>query len=347
MNGVNGHDGHSASVDVNDQVLHALEVIHNPKSVNSLRQTASEFLERIKYDKDAPYRGFLLASTKSQSPVARHFGLGLLGHVIRHCWIDYTVEERATLQSWILELAQSVTDDDALYIRNKTAELWVETAKRSWVLEWMNMDELLVRLWEGSMTQKMLVLTILETLSEDIFGQEDTAAALRGTELNRACVDIFTPAIVLSEHFPSRETSASVRYGEDGWLSRVGNLLDWCISDAKINETQQSCAVKCLATLRSVIGWVIPKALVATCTLRRICTCLASSDLSVQLVGFNFKELKLEQKLKTHPSRLLLISYTLSIAALDSLTMISGIWFGLCSAQISSIYSEGSTNGRL
>ena len=290
VGGMNGHDNPDPAPDVNDQILQALEVIHNPRSTHNLRQTASQYLEDIKLDKEAPYRGFVFASTTSQPPVVRHYGLGLLGYAIRHCWIDYTDDQRTALRNWVLDLAQGVADSDPLYIRNKIAELWVETAKRSWVVEWMDMDELLSRLWDGSVSQKLLVLTILDTLSEDIFGHEDTAAALRGTELSRACVDIFTPAVVLTENFPSRETSVNVRYGEDGWLARIGNLLDWCIGDAKVDGKRQACAVKSLSTLKSVVGWVVPKALVATNSLQRICRCLASSDISVQLVRFNSKE---------------------------------------------------------
>jgi exportin-5 len=285
VGGMNGHDNSSEAPDGNAQVLQALEIIHDPRSTNSLRQTASQYLDEVKSDKEAPYRGFILASTRSQAPVVQHYGLGLLGHAIRHRWADYTVDQRTALRDWVLELAQSVVDTDPLYIRNKVAELWVETAKRSWILEWMNMDEFLVRLWDGSVTQKLLVLSILETLSEDIFGHEDTVAALRGTELNRACVDIFTPAMVLVEQFPSRETSINVRYGEDGWLSRIGNMLDWSIGDGKINDMQRDCAVKGLSTLRSAVSWVIPKAIVSTNSLQRICGCLAASDMSVQLVG--------------------------------------------------------------
>lgn len=290
MNGVGGMNGHGsadARPDENDQVLRALEVVHNPKSNNDLRQTASEYLERIKTDKEAPYCGFILAQGRSQPPVVRHFGLGLLSYTIRYRWLDHTDNELTALRGWVLELAQSVTASDPLYVRNKIAELWVEMAKRSWLVEWINMDELLFRLWDGSITQRVLVLTILETLSEDIFGREDTAAALRGTELSRACVDIFTPALVLSESFPSRETSVDVRYGEDGWLARVGNLMDLCVDDARIG---QACAVKGLFTLKSVASWVVPKALVATKSLERICRCLSSRDTAVQLVCINSKE---------------------------------------------------------
>ena len=286
---MNGHDNSDAAPDVNDQILQALEVIHSPKSTNSLRQAASQFLDEVKLDKEAPYRGFIFASTRSQPPVVRHYGLGLLGYAIRHSWVDYTDDQRTALRDWVLELAQCVTDSDPLYISNKIADLWVETAKRSWVVEWMDMDELLSRLWDASVTQKLLVLTILETLSEDIFGHEDIAAALRSTELSRACVDIFTPSVVLTDKFPSRETSVNVRYGEDGWLARIGNLLDWCINNAKIDEVQKACAVKSLSTLKSVVIWVVPKALVATNSLQRICRCLASSDISVQMVRLNSK----------------------------------------------------------
>lgn len=281
----NNHHEHDSSTDVDVQILRALEIIHEPRSANALRQNASQYLEEVKSDKEAPYHGFVFASSKSQPAVARHFGLSLLDYAVRHRWADYTIDQRSAVRDWVLELAQGIADDDPSYIRNKIAELWVEIAKRSWVLDWMNMDELLVRLWESSGVHKLLVLTILETLSEDIFGHEDTTAGLRGTDLNRACVDIFTPAIVLAEQFPSRETSVNVRYGEEGWLARIGTLLDWCTSDGQINETNRAYATRGLSTFKSAISWVIPKALVSTRAVQRVCACLSTSNLSIQMVS--------------------------------------------------------------
>ena len=271
--------------DVDAQILPALQVIHDPRSPNLLRQKASQYLEDIKLGKEAPYHGFGLASAKTKPAAVRHFGLSLLDHAIRHRWADYTLDQRTALREWVIALSESAATDDPLYLRNKIAEVWVEVAKRSWVLEWMDMDELLVRLWDGSVVQKMLVLTILETLSEDIFGHEDAAAGLRGTDLNRAFVDIFTPATVLAEQFPSRETSINVRYGQEGWLSRIGDLADWCTAEAQIDEPQRACVVQCLSTLKSAISWIIPRALVNTRSIRRICACLAAANLSVQLVS--------------------------------------------------------------
>lgn len=281
---VKGHSTPRAS-GPETQIPHALEIIHNPRSSNALRQEASLYLEDIKSDNEAPYHGFALASEKSQPAIVRHYGLSLLEHAIRHRWIDYTPEQSALLRGWILNLAQSVADDEPLYLRNKIGQLWVEVAKRSWALEWLDMDQLLVQLWEGFAAQKELVLVVLETLSEDIFGHEDTAAGLRGTELNKACVEIFTPARVLNKHFPSREISINVRYGEEGWLSRMSDLLEWYTTKGEESERLQACVVATLSTLRSVMVWAIPRALAVTECVPRICACLASSNLAVQLVS--------------------------------------------------------------
>ena len=284
-NGVYDHGADTASADIDSQILQALEVIHDPRSSNSIRQKASEYLEQIRSGQEAPYHGFALASAKSQPAIIRHYGLSLLEYAICYRWTDYTIEQSTALRNWVLHLSQHVIHEDPLFIRNKIAQLWVETAKRSWVLDWMNMDELLVEMWSDSVVKKELVLTILETLSDDTFGHEDTAASLRGTDLNKACVEIFTPAAVLIEHFPTRETNINVRYGEEGWLSRIGNVLDWCSNSKHDEEQRQICAVKAMSTLKSVIGWTIPRALVTSRCVERICECLAVSNLSIQLVS--------------------------------------------------------------
>ncbi|KAL9005035.1 MAG: hypothetical protein Q9188_002184 [Gyalolechia gomerana] len=236
----------------NDQIRRALDVIHDARSANSLRQEASQYLEKIKSDEEAPYYGFKLGADKSQAAIVRHYGLSLLEHAVRHRWADYSAEQSTLVRGWELDLAQNATDSDPFFLRTKIATIWVEIAKRSWALDWMDMDECLVRLWEGSLASKELVLTILETLSEDVFGHEDATAGLRGTDLNRACVDIFTPMSVLLEHFPSRETSVNVRYGEEGWLFRMAELLNWCNTGG---QAEKACAAKLLVTLRSVISW--------------------------------------------------------------------------------------------
>lgn len=267
------------------RIIQALNIIHNPKSPNHLRREASKYLEEVKGDGDSPYNGFSLALDRTQPAIVRHFGLSLLESAIRHRWSQYTTEQGTTLRGWVVNLAQDVVEGDPLFLSNKIAEIWGEIAKRSWALDWMDMDELLVRLWNGPVIRKALVLTILETLSEDIFGREDTTAGLRGTELNRACVDIFTPASVLLEHFPNRETSINVRYGDEGWLSRIGDFLNWCIQNDQIAKAQQNNAIKALSAYKSAISWIIAGALVTSHAFDRICSCVAVTAIPIQLVS--------------------------------------------------------------
>ena len=290
-----GHQGNDESSHTNAQIIHALEVIHDPRSPNTLRQNASNYLEEVKNNDQAPCHGFSLASNRSQPAIVRHYALSLLENAVRHRWPYYTTEQAAALRDWVVSLAQEVIEEDPLYLRNKVAEVWVEIAKRSWALDWMDMDELLVRLWNGPVARKALVLTVLETLSEDTFGREDATAGLRGSDLNRACVDIFTPASVLLEHFPGRETSVNVRYGEEGWLSRIGNFLDWCIQDDQVAKAQQTYAITALSTLKSAISWIIPGALTTSHTFDRICSCVAVPAISVQLVSVSMYKSALKE----------------------------------------------------
>ena len=285
MNGsLFANDENSESNTSNTNVPRALDVVHNPRSSAEHRQSASKYLEDFQSQDEAPYHGYLLAFDNGQPATVRHFGLSLLGNAVRHRWETYSPEQRSALRDWVSSLAQGVGEEDPVYLSNKVAQAWVEIAKRSWGLDWMDMDELLVRLWNGTAARRVLVLTILETLSEDIFGGEDATTGLRVTDLNRACVDIFTPARVLMDHFPTRETSINVRYGEEGWISRITEFLDWCLREEQTAKQQQAYTILALSTLKSTVSWVVPGALVAVQLLERLRRCLAIPIVPIQLV---------------------------------------------------------------
>ncbi|KAK2626294.1 hypothetical protein QTJ16_004556 [Diplocarpon rosae] len=270
------------------QIHEALDIVHGPYSSNDSRREASIFLDNIKSNAEAPYHGFTLASDRSQQPVVRHYALSLLEHAIKHKWQEYSESQGTVLREWILQLSQDVSREDPLYLRNKIAQLWVEIAKRSWAAEWLNMDELLVRLWEvpGSVVHKEFVLLVLETLSEEIFNGEDTVAVLREGALSKACVEIFTPATVLTEVFPNRQPGIPVRYGEEGWLLRIGELLNQCLeSDLGGTSQYQTCAVKTLAVYKSVMPWAIPKAVSSASCVLHMSRSLATPSVAVQLAS--------------------------------------------------------------
>ncbi|KAI9735950.1 MAG: hypothetical protein M1834_001416 [Cirrosporium novae-zelandiae] len=286
---MNGSAGGIPSPPVNgstsslSSITQALELVHSPRTSNENRQTASEYLETQKHQPDAPLNGFTLSCDHHQPPVVRHYGLSLIDYTIRHRWTDESRELLATLRQWMLALAQGLLAGDPSYIRNKIAQLWTEVAKRSWALDWMDMDEALVNIWDKSLVHKEFVLTVLESLSEDIFGREDTAAGLRAGDLNRACVEIFTPAAVLAELFPKRDNDINVRFETEGWLSRITVLLDQCrTQDASAVE---SVVTKALATLKSALQWCIRKAVMVTGCVVSIIRSLTSASVPVQLAA--------------------------------------------------------------
>lgn len=273
--------------DLLSQIHEALELVHNPYSSNQSRQQASSFLEEIKADDAAPYHGFTLASDKCQQPVVRHYALSLIEHAIKHKWGGYSEAQGTALRQWVLRLSENAVQEDPLYLRNKTAQLWVEIAKRSWGAEWTDMDELLVRLWElpGPVVHKEFVLFVLETLSDEVFNGEDAITVLREGTLSKACVEIFTPAVVLSEAFPNRQQSTNFRYGEEGWLVRLGELLGQCLELGVSNPQYQTCAVKILGVYKSVVPWAVPRAISSAQCVQYMCKCLAASSTPVQLVS--------------------------------------------------------------
>ena len=269
------------------RIQDALQLVYNPHSANQARQEAQAFLEGVKTVDQAPSIGFELASAPSNSPIVRHYGLSLLEDAIKHKWATYTEEQAGYLRNWVLQLAHKISRDDPQFLRNKIALLWVEVAKRCWVAEWMDMDELLTQLWyiPGPTVHKELVLYILETLSDEIFAGDDTVVVLREVVLSKACVDIFTPTAVLAEAFPNRQAGPEVRSGDEGWLNRVAGLLKDCLDgDVENDDAVRTCALRSLALLYSLMPWALPQAIFTTQCVPAMCAGLAAPHVAVQKV---------------------------------------------------------------
>lgn len=269
------------------RILSALDVVYGPSS-NQARLEAQQFLESVKPLKEGPSYGFTLASNKAQSPYARYYGLSLLEYAITHNWSEYGNEEAACLRGWVLELAKNVSrgPEDLLYIRNKIAQLWVEVAKRCWGAEWMDMDAMLVELWQlpGFTVHKELVMSVLGSLSEEIIGGDDPVVAMRENILDKAVVDIFMPSSVITADFPNREAGAPVRCGPEGWLQRAVVVLGECLASDLQNEDVRSCALKTLAVLTVILPWAFPKAVIMTNAVTYIYEGLVASHVAVQKV---------------------------------------------------------------
>lgn len=277
-------DGH-AQVDLS-QILEALQAIYAPNSSNDTRRQATAYLEQAKRHPEAPSQGYTLANDRSQPSPLRYYGLSLLEYHIRYNWEDFTEEQGTILRGYVIELARSIDENDQSFHRNKVAQLWTDVAKRTWGAEWLDMDEQLVSLWTNSLHHQAVVLNVLETLSEEVFNREDPTAGLRGSDLGRACVEIFTSVAVLQEQLPTRDKNLAVRSGDEGWLQRLCNNLGWCLEqDYQNQEIIRTCAVKTMNALRAAMPWIIPKAIAATQVTEVLCKALAVPVVELQLVS--------------------------------------------------------------
>jgi exportin-5 len=283
------HQHHSANGDSDlSQILEALQVIYANDVTNDTRREATQYLEQAKRHPEAPSHGHTLALDRSQPVALRYYGLTMLEHSIKYSWEDFTVDQGTALRGYTVDLAQNVSESEPVFIRNKIAQLWTEVAKRSWGAEWLDMDSLLVSLWTTSLHHQAVVLYVLETLSEEVFNREDATAGLRGSDLGRACVEIFTPLAVIQEQLPTREKSLDVRCGDQGWLSRLCDNLGWCLGqDYQNQEAVKANAIKTMHALKAAMPWIMPKAIAATQVIEAVCKALAVPAVEIQIVRRN------------------------------------------------------------
>lgn len=256
------------------QALHASLDPHIP---NEVRQQALHHLEQVKHQADAPQNGFTLADDWKQNDAVRYYGLQLLEHAVRYRWPEYSNEQTQQLRTWVKCLAGSVREQDAPYIRNKIAQLWAEVAKRCWGEEWRDMDDLLVNLWEKPIAEKgaankLLVMSVLETLSEDVINGEDAVAGLRLDVLGACLNDIMAPEGLRREFAGAQQQQngdgghwlvpEGVRSGEVGWMARMLDFFSSCVKNMKVGgdvemiKVMGSTATKVLHALRPTLQWM-------------------------------------------------------------------------------------------
>ena len=248
-------------------ITDALSAELDPRTTNDIRQQAREYLVSIKQHFDAPHYGFVLAEDPNHNEAVRYYGLQLLEHAIRYKWETYGRTQTDQILRWVQCLAGSIRAVDKSFIRNKIAQLWADAAKRSWAGEWMEQDKQLVALWERpkkdkGFSAKMFVLYVLETLSEDIMEGEDTLAGLRSDELKSALNDVMVPLPLYQEFQQTRKERMDVRFGDDGWVSRMCALFAWCLREIKTSPDRAytdkalECAIKTLHALRPTMQWI-------------------------------------------------------------------------------------------
>lgn len=253
-------------------IQQAIAATLNPRIPQDIRKQALQHLEQVKHQPDAPQNGFALADDWKQDVGVRYYGLKLLEWAIRYRWSEYNEEQTQQLRSWVKCLAGSIREQDPNFICNKIAQLWAEVAKRCWGDEWVDMDALLVTLWEKPLNEKgaaskLLVMSVLEILSEDIINSEDAAAGLRLDVLGACLNEIIIPAglhSVLASGLQNGHVAVpeGTRSGDAGWLARMCDFFCACVKqmrvggDREMERAMGACAVKALHALRPTMQWI-------------------------------------------------------------------------------------------
>ncbi|KAL9080630.1 MAG: hypothetical protein Q9159_007562 [Coniocarpon cinnabarinum] len=254
MNGVNGGLDNTATLEPDAQLeklKQAINAIYDPRSSNDVRRDATLFLDELKAQPRATSTGFALASSNAESAVIRHFGLSLLEHTIRYRWDALEHAEAESCRTMVVDLAQKMDDTEKTFLRNKVAQLWVDIAKKVWPEDWHGLDVQLLELFSASFAHQMMVLQMLEMLSDDAFAREDYGDGIKGGNVGKACSEIFIPAKTYSELFPNRDQLPEIRAGHEGWIIRLVDRLAWARANISDGSQPKACAIQILYTLRS------------------------------------------------------------------------------------------------
>ncbi|AET41312.1 karyopherin MSN5 Ecym_8016 [Eremothecium cymbalariae DBVPG len=278
------------------QIVSALEVIYSPKSANHQRLEAQRFLDQVKSHEESPFWGYEIALNNSSNSILKHFGLGLLVHVMQKHWKDYDTEKQLALRKWITDLNYRVTADDPRYIKEKLAFLWVEIAKRVWgeVLKddtlseqslfesWVDMDRNLAELWNMSEASRELVLIIFRTLFEDSFLLEDLTVLKRISIVQPLCIMIVCPLDLFSEHYKHSDKWRLFKSNDEGWFGI------WVTELHRALEAHNSPYIlRLLETLKTCLNWPISDIVIRYDILGALLDCLMSKIPKAQAISLD------------------------------------------------------------
>lgn len=293
-----------------EQILRALEVIHEPRSSNTQRIDAQAFLEQIKTSEESPFWGYQLAlpNSPAKNHIVRHFGLLLLQHAITKKFHTFDTEKVLAVRNWIVELCGNTLADDPHFLREKTAFLWASLAKRVWGCHlvkgasvdearkllspqerldgWSSMDADLWALWNGSEATRELSLVIFRTLFEDIYLLDDPVASKRLAILNQLCELIVTPTLVFDLIYEANENLTSCKNLEVGWFPTWSlNLVDVLSNNDFGSKQVQTFVPKILSTYKTCLHWVQPCVLREQNVVSTLINILAVPDMKIKTLA--------------------------------------------------------------
>jgi exportin-5 len=235
MNGtVNGisetHSTLATTSDLSDlfpdfsEVEARLDTLYNPRATNAARAETNRYFDERKQSPQALSFGCHVAQDKSRSEQLRFYGLTLVEDTIKYKWDGLPEDTRSGLTRWSVQLCASVDSNDKAYIRSKAAQIWSESAFRSFGVEWVDMDRELVQLWTSDeLEHKFIAVNILAALLIRIRPDYDSP---KDGNWQNMCHEIFVDSSLLEALLRQRDKLPELRSDPDiGWLTRLCSAL--------------------------------------------------------------------------------------------------------------------------
>lgn len=289
------------------QIIGALEVIHNPGTGNDNRRQAQEFLNRVEQEQESPFWGYQLSLNKHEASInniVRHFGLTLLQRSIKNHYDSFDLEKSLAIRKWIVELCELVSSSDPIFIKEKLASIWVDIAKRIWglyleeddkepteasadkkVLGWVTMDKDLLGLWNKDFATRELSLIIFRTLFEDVYILDDPLATRRSSILTMLCTEVLTPNDILLQYYTRNNDLYESRSTDDGWVLKWSEFLGQCLADNNCSSKESSTfAIRLLSTLKTCFHWILPEVLKLADMLTKLSQCLLVDNVKIKIL---------------------------------------------------------------
>ncbi|KAI8323568.1 ARM repeat-containing protein [Martensiomyces pterosporus] len=278
------------------RVAQALDLIYGTDTPFEQRKEAERVCEQLKEERDAPMYGIHLASAQSGlSPMARHYGLQLIEHALRHRWSG---------SAHSLGSGKKLTMDDGAQLRERLWELIINSCQagsgepqyiREKLVSVMVM--LIIRMWPSRRW------TDLSTQLMQLYGMSSS----HQEELTNGIVGALLPKSVVSELYPNGYrmttdmgpiTQVSTGKGskkamvillepgnEDGWLLRwamhASEVAQRMVAQgSQASDQDEALLVMLLNTISTFMDWAPVKALVVIQIVQRVANVLrVPSDL--------------------------------------------------------------------
>ncbi|KAF5111888.1 hypothetical protein DV113_003619 [Geotrichum candidum] len=151
---------------------------------------------------------------------------------------------------------------------------------------WINMDELLVRMWESNPTTRELSLGVWRTLFEDLYILDDPVADKRASSLSAQCIEVVTAEPILNVMYEvPLKSLRKLRFGTEGWLNRWSSVLQECIERGFSDPEVAKFSLKLLQTLRTCLYWIFPLAIREANLLQRLSIALSCDNVDIKILA--------------------------------------------------------------